>query len=236
MVAKIAVSAANFAIDKPYSYLIPEEMVLGPGQRVQVPFGRGNRRSEGIVLAVGDGVQSGLKSVERSLDAQPILTENQLRLAAFLRERYFCTFYDAVRAMLPAGLWFQTQESFSLTDNRDWKTAGIQKERAREILEYLEGNRKEFTFPISPAGTSFQTAVWEALRHIPYGQTQTYGQIAAAIGRPGAARAVGQAANRNPIWIVIPCHRVIGSNGSLTGYAGGTELKQSLLELEKSHT
>lgn len=106
---------------------------------------------------------------------------------------------------------------------------------AKEILEYLEGNRKEFTFPISPAGTSFQTAVWEALRHIPYGQTQTYGQIAAAIGRPGAARSVGQAANRNPIWIVIPCHRVIGSNGSLTGYAGGTELKQSLLELKKSH-
>ena len=138
MVAKIAVSAANFAIDKPYSYLIPEEMVLAPGQRVQVPFGRGNRRSEGIVLAVEDGVQSGLKSVERGLDAQPILTENQLRLAAFLRERYFCTFYDAVRAMLPAGLWFQTQESFSLTEDRSWKEATIHKEGAREILEFLE--------------------------------------------------------------------------------------------------
>ena len=138
MVAKIAVSAANFAIDKPYSYLVPEEMALAPGQRVQVPFGRGNRRSEGIVLAVEDGIQSGLKSVERCLDAQPILTENQLRLAAFLRDRYFCTFYDAVRAMLPAGLWFQTQETISLTEDRNWKEAVIHKEGAREILEFLD--------------------------------------------------------------------------------------------------
>ena len=138
MIAKIAVSAANFAIDKPYSYHVPEEMVLAPGQRVQVPFGRGNRRSEGIVLAVEEASQPGLKAVERCLDETPILTEQQLRLAAFLRERYFCTFYDAVRTMLPAGLWFQTQESFSLTDDRNWKTAVIQKEGAREILEYLE--------------------------------------------------------------------------------------------------
>ena len=138
MVAKIAVSAANFAIDKPYSYLVPEEMALAPGQRVQVPFGRGNRRSEGIVLAVEDGIQAGLKSVERCLDAQPILTENQLRLAAFLRDRYFCTFYDAVRAMLPAGLWFQTQETISLTEDRNWKEAVIHKEGAREILEFLD--------------------------------------------------------------------------------------------------
>ena len=138
MIAKIAVAAANFAIDKPYSYRIPEEMVLAPGQRVQVPFGRGNRRSEGIVLAVEDAVQDGLKAVERCLDETPILSEQQLRLAAFLRERYFCTFYDAVRAMLPAGLWFQTQESFALTENRDWKEAAIHKEGAREILSFLE--------------------------------------------------------------------------------------------------
>ncbi len=138
MIAKIAVSAANFAIDKPYSYHIPEEMTLVPGQRVQVPFGRGNRRSEGIVLAVEEGSQTGLKAVERCLDETPILTEHQLRLAAFLRERYFCTFYDAVRAMLPAGLWFQSQERFSLTENREWKTAVIHKEGAREILAFLE--------------------------------------------------------------------------------------------------
>ena len=138
MIAKIAVSAANFAIDKPYSYLVPEEMVLAPGQRVQVPFGRGNRRSEGIVLAVEQTSQPGLKAVERCLDEMPILTEQQLRLAAFLRERYFCTFYDAVRTMLPAGLWFQPQENFSLTDDRSWKEAVIHKEGARDILEFLE--------------------------------------------------------------------------------------------------
>ena len=138
MIAKIAVSAANFAIDKPYSYHVPEGMDLAPGQRVQVPFGRGNRRSEGIVLAVEAENQSGLKTVERCLDETPILTAHQLRLAAFLRERYFCTFYDAVRTMLPAGLWFQTQERISLTENRDWKEAVIHKEGAREILTFLE--------------------------------------------------------------------------------------------------
>ena len=138
MIARIAVSAANFAIDKPYSYNIPEEMVLAPGQRVQVPFGRGNRRSEGVVLSVENGSQSGLKTVECCLDETPILTEQQLRLAAFLRERYFCTFYDAVRTMLPAGLWFQTQESFSLTEDLCWKEATIHKEGAREVLEFLE--------------------------------------------------------------------------------------------------
>ena len=138
MIGKIAVSAANFAIDKPYTYNIPEEMILAPGQRVQVPFGRGNRRSEGVVLSVENGSQPGLKTVECCLDETPILTEQQLRLAAFLRERYFCTFYDAVRTMLPAGLWFQTQESFSLTEDRGWKEATIHKEGAREVLEFLD--------------------------------------------------------------------------------------------------
>ncbi len=138
MIAKIAVSAANFAIDKPYSYHIPEDMALQPGQRVQLPFGRGNRRCEGIVLAVESGEASGLKAVELCLDNAPILTDLQLRLAAFLRERYFCTYYDAVRTMLPAGLWFQSRESFSLTENRDWKDKTIKKEGARELLEFLE--------------------------------------------------------------------------------------------------
>ncbi len=138
MIAKIAVSAANFAIDKPYSYRIPEEMSLCPGQRVQLPFGRGNRRCEGIVLAVEAGEGSGLKAVERCLDEMPVLSEHQLRLAAFLRERYFCTYYDAVRAMLPAGLWFQSRETFALTEDRDWKDRTIKKEGARQILEFLE--------------------------------------------------------------------------------------------------
>ena len=138
MIAKIAVSAANFAIDKPYSYRIPEGMQLQPGQRVQLPFGRGNRRCEGIVLAVEAGEESGLKAVEVCLDETPILTDRQLRLAAFLRERYFCTYYDAVRAILPAGLWFQTKETFSLTENREWKDKNLRKDGARELLDFLE--------------------------------------------------------------------------------------------------
>ena len=138
MIAKIAVSAANFAIDKPYSYRIPDGMMLQPGQRVQLPFGRGNRRCEGIVLTVEPGEESSLKPVELCLDEAPILTDRQLRLAAFLRERYFCTYYDAVRAMLPAGLWFQTKETFSLTDDRQWKEKTIKKEGARQILDHLE--------------------------------------------------------------------------------------------------
>ena len=106
MIAKIAVSAANFAIDKPYSYYFPQEMHLLPGMRVIVPFGRSNRNTEGVVLAVEEGKADGLKPVFRSLDDAPVLQDTMLRLAAFLRERYFCTFYDAIRVMLPAGLWF----------------------------------------------------------------------------------------------------------------------------------
>ena len=138
MIAKIAVSAANFAIDKPYSYRVPEGMTLLPGQRVQLPFGRGNTRCEGVVLAVEPGEEAGLKAVERCLDDGPVLTALQLRLAAFLRERYFCTFYDAIRAMLPAGLWFQTKDSYALTDDLSWQDKPIRKDGALEILRLLE--------------------------------------------------------------------------------------------------
>ena len=92
-----------------------------------------------------------------------------------------------------------------------------------------------FTFPIALKGTPFQTAVWQALLEIPYGQTRTYGQIAAAVGNPKASRAVGMANNRNPLCIIVPCHRVIGSNHSLTGYAYGLPMKQYLLSLEAEH-
>ena len=138
MIGKIAVSAATFAIDKPWSYRIPETMALAPGQRVMLPFGRANRRCEGIVLSVEPGDEAGLKAVERCLDDAPILTQTQLRLAAFLRERYFCTFYDAVRAMLPAGLWYQTKASFRLTEDHSWKEKSIRKEGAAELLAFLE--------------------------------------------------------------------------------------------------
>ena len=104
-----------------------------------------------------------------------------------------------------------------------------------QLQEYFAGTRAEFDLPIRLEGTPFQQAVWKELMKIPYGQTRTYGQIAAAIGKPKATRAVGSACNRNPIWIIVPCHRVVGSNRNLTGYAGGLSMKQALLDLEQSH-
>ena len=106
-------------------------------------------------------------------------------------------------------------------------------EACRQLDEYFAGERREFDLPLNPAGTPFQLAVWDALKTIPYGEIRSYGEIAEQIGRPGAARAVGLANGRNPISIVVPCHRVIGANGTLTGYAGGLERKQQLLSLEQ---
>lgn len=103
---------------------------------------------------------------------------------------------------------------------------------AEELEEYFTGGRKEFTVPLSPHGTQFQLAVWEALRAIPYGETRTYGEVAAAVGRPKATRAVGMANHDNPLMIFTPCHRVVGKNGDLTGFACGLEVKRWLLELE----
>ena len=106
-------------------------------------------------------------------------------------------------------------------------------ERGREeLLEYLAGERRGFDLPLAPAGTPFQQKVWRALEDIPYGQTRSYRDIALAAGCPKGFRAVGMANHRNPIPIFIPCHRVVGADGSLTGYAGGLELKKRLLELE----
>ena len=137
MIGKIAVSAANFAIDKPYSYRIPDHLRLLPGQRVQLPFGRGNKLCEGVVLSVEDGCEDGLKAVEQVLDETPVLSDLQLRLAAFLRERYFCTFYDAIRAMLPAGLWFSSSASYALTEDRSWVDAPSRKPEANAVLRLM---------------------------------------------------------------------------------------------------
>lgn len=104
---------------------------------------------------------------------------------------------------------------------------------AEEIGEYFAGSRRKFTLPLAPEGTPFQQKVWEALRTIPYGETRTYKQIAIQIGHNQSFRAVGMANNRNPIVIVVPCHRVIGYDGKLTGYAGGLDVKEQLLALEK---
>ena len=101
-----------------------------------------------------------------------------------------------------------------------------------EILAYLRGERRSFDLPLDPMGPPFQQAVWAELRRIPYGETRSYAQVAAGIGKPKAVRAVGQANHRNPLPIFIPCHRVIGASGKLTGYGGGLDLKEKLLELE----
>jgi methylated-DNA-[protein]-cysteine S-methyltransferase len=106
------------------------------------------------------------------------------------------------------------------------------REAARQIGEYMAGKRKVFELPVQLAGTGFQNAVWEALRAVPWGETRTYGQIAAMLGRENAARAVGGACRINPIPLIVPCHRIIGSNGSLTGFAGGLDMKRALLRLE----
>ena len=105
---------------------------------------------------------------------------------------------------------------------------------ARQLDEYFAGQRRTFALALSPRGTDFQLAVWEALRHIPYGETRTYAQVAAMIGRPGACRAVGAANRANPLWVLIPCHRVVRAGGAPGGYAGGIYRKQWLLTLEQN--
>ena len=106
----------------------------------------------------------------------------------------------------------------------------------RQLRAYFAGALRKFDLPLAPRGTEFQQRVWQALREIPYGETTTYGELARRIGRPTASRAVGAANGRNPLPIVVPCHRVIGSTGSLTGFAGGLHLKEGLLGLEQAHT
>lgn len=105
---------------------------------------------------------------------------------------------------------------------------------AQQVREYLAGERTSFSLPLAPTGTEFQRAVWQALREIPYGETRSYRELAQKIGRPAAARAVGQAAHRNPLLLFVPCHRLIGANGDLTGFAAGLSVKQKLLLLEQS--
>jgi methylated-DNA-[protein]-cysteine S-methyltransferase len=105
-------------------------------------------------------------------------------------------------------------------------------EAAHQLSEYFAGKRRAFDLPLAPEGTAFQRRVWAGLCEIPFGETRSYGALAAAIGNPRAARAVGMANNRNPISIIIPCHRVIGADGTLVGYGGGLTIKETLLRLE----
>ena len=122
----------------------------------------------------------------------------------------------------PAGAVFPAEE----------RETPLLAEAMRQLAEYFAGERREFELPLAPEGTPFMRRVWAELVKVPYGATATYGEIAERIGNPGGSRAVGLANNRNPIAIIIPCHRIIGSSGKLVGYAGGVELKERLLALE----
>jgi len=123
-----------------------------------------------------------------------------------------------------------------ITPNVDWKEdQPYLGEPIRQLELYFQGRLKQFTLKLAPQGTPFQLSVLRALQEVPYGETISYGELAQRIGRPNASRAVGAANARNPLPIVIPCHRVIGSNGSLVGFGGGLEIKKRLLDLEKKY-
>lgn len=121
----------------------------------------------------------------------------------------------------------------SCTEDLSEEETPLLKEAVKQLKEYFQGSRTRFELPLSLTGTPFQKAVWEALLEIPYGQTRSYQEIARAVGNEKACRAVGMANHHNPVMIVVPCHRVIGKGGKLTGYASGLETKEKLLALEK---
>ena len=129
-------------------------------------------------------------------------------------------FVDAAHAPRPADDWSASPRHAVLQDTR------------RQLEEYFERRRRTFDLPLRPTGTPFQSQVWQTLQGIPYGSTRSYGAMAALLGQPGAARAVGAANARNPISIIVPCHRAIGADGRLNGYAGGVDRKAALLKLE----
>jgi len=114
----------------------------------------------------------------------------------------------------------------------DWGSSEFLDQAVTELTEYFQGQRRQFTLPLALEGTPFQKEVWQCLASIPYGVTPSYSDIASTIGRPSAVRAVGMAINKNPLLIVLPCHRVIGKNGDLTGYAAGIDVKRELLRHE----
>jgi methylated-DNA-[protein]-cysteine S-methyltransferase len=135
-----------------------------------------------------------------------------------------------------SGLFFRGKEKFQKGKTKPDKTeTPLIKKTAAQLSEFFAGQRKQFCLPLLLRGTDFQISAWKALQKIPYGETRSYKEEAVMAGNPKACRAVGMANNRNPIAIIVPCHRVIGSDGSLTGYGGGLDKKQYLLDLERRH-
>lgn len=155
----------------------------------------------------------------------------------FLLEAYF-TRYDSPFGpmLLQSDGEVITALDFGESTDAVYKNFTIFDQAKEELDEYFFGLRKTFTVPIKPSGTPFQMQVWQALKEIPYGETRCYEDIAIQIGNPKAFRAIGMANNRNPISIIIPCHRVIGKDGSLVGYGGGLAMKTALLDLEQKYS
>jgi methylated-DNA-[protein]-cysteine S-methyltransferase len=133
------------------------------------------------------------------------------------------------------GIWFEGQRHFAGIGEGWLETPDdpLLRRAASQLEEYFAGQRREFELPLEPGGTEFQRSVWQAIARVGYGTTSTYGDLARELGVPGSVRAVGAATGRNPLSIVVPCHRVLARSGALTGYAGGVERKQALLALER---
>ncbi|MCS3745240.1 O-6-methylguanine DNA methyltransferase [Xanthomonas arboricola] len=154
---------------------------------------------------------------------------------------YYDTFHSPIGALTVAAdstavrhILF-AQNRYDAPGRASWAhdpDAALVRAAREQLLDYLHGGRRRFDLPLAPAGTPFQLQVWHTLARIPFGQTWSYAQLAQAVGRPAASRAVGAANGRNPLPIVLPCHRVIGANGTLTGFGGGLPTKQALLQLE----
>ncbi len=153
-------------------------------------------------------------------------------------ENYFVYKFSIGKILVAEEKGYITKITFSETKislNSILRETPLIKKAKEELEEYFVGKRKKFSIPIKPQGTKFQERVWQAIMKIPYGKTCSYKDIAIKIGNSKAARAIGGANNKNPIAIIIPCHRVIGTNGTLTGYAGGLKLKKKLLFIEEKN-
>lgn len=133
---------------------------------------------------------------------------------------------------LSAVLWAQNRFHFTEANELSQVDSPLLSEAEKQLREYFKGHRKSFSLPLDPQGTDFQKTVWKALRDIPYGKTWSYGELARSIERPRAVRAVGAANGKNPLAIIVPCHRVIGANGKLVGFSGGLPVKEKLLQIE----
>lgn len=205
--------------------------------RPDCPAGRHMKPENGVFFESSEEARtSGYRACKICKPDEPLVVSETLFLT-----RYHSPLGTYILASSQRGVVCVETEDKAPTCLARWKREGIQVKDggskyndtvAGELDEYFAGRLREFTVPLDLRGTPFQRQVWELLRGIPYGETRSYSQIAHALGRPAAVRAVGGANARNPVSIIVPCHRVIGSDGTLTGYGGGLDKKEALLKLE----